>query len=338
MWNSCWLGLYKREISREISGWAKDWYDSGIVCYMKMNLISLFLCHFGAGTRRVTHCKGSPRPWQYRKYFSELFFTSTISCKVENLVFELFYAHPSLFHISPWLVCLPSSLAPLFFVFFTPTLQMSAPSALQPPLCLFTHPPHLISPLHLVTMQIYLSPQARKTGSSETAKSASAVPANSGHVATPSQPQAKGGSKPETKKTTPSFTLNLQKNTTSQNTSHDTSSYKSPIKSPSQYFQICYWGKGIEIDFLQFAIEVTKPKVIIKSLSQPPEQKLQIKTFLHCWKNKNLIFKLWWVHVFNCRDDMIILCRSSWPCCVWVRTTQALTAFRKTFPLTSLSK
>ncbi|XP_039982088.1 echinoderm microtubule-associated protein-like 1 [Xiphias gladius] len=91
-----------------------------------------------------------------------------------------------------------------------------------------------------VTMQIYLSPQARKTGSSETAKSASAVPANSGHVATPSQPQAKGGSKPETKKTTPSFTLNLQKTTTSQNTSHDTSSYKSPIKSPSQYFQICY--------------------------------------------------------------------------------------------------
>ncbi|XP_018551704.1 echinoderm microtubule-associated protein-like 1 isoform X2 [Lates calcarifer] len=88
-----------------------------------------------------------------------------------------------------------------------------------------------------VTMQIYLSPHARKTGSSETAKSASAVPTSS---AAPNNPQAKGGSKPQTRKTTPSFTLNLQKTTTSQNTQQDTSSHKSPIKSPSQYFQICY--------------------------------------------------------------------------------------------------
>ncbi|XP_037606011.1 echinoderm microtubule-associated protein-like 1 isoform X1 [Sebastes umbrosus] len=92
-----------------------------------------------------------------------------------------------------------------------------------------------------VTMQIYLSPLARKTGSSETDKSAAAVPASSGPAATPSKPQAKGGSKPEArKKTTPSFTLNLQKTTTSQSSAQETSSYKSPLKSPSQYFQICY--------------------------------------------------------------------------------------------------
>ncbi|KAL7387813.1 hypothetical protein ABVT39_001799 [Epinephelus coioides] len=91
-----------------------------------------------------------------------------------------------------------------------------------------------------VTMQIYLSPLARKTGSSETAKSAAAVPANSRPAATSNKPQAKGGSKPESKKTTPSFTLNLQKTTTSQSTQQDTASYKSPLKSPSQYFQICY--------------------------------------------------------------------------------------------------
>ncbi|XP_028253631.1 echinoderm microtubule-associated protein-like 1 [Parambassis ranga] len=88
-----------------------------------------------------------------------------------------------------------------------------------------------------VTMQIYLSPLARKTGSSEAAKSASAVPAN---VAAPNHPQVKTSSKQEMRKTTPSFTLNLQKNTTSQSTQQDTSSYKSPLKSPSQYFQICY--------------------------------------------------------------------------------------------------
>ncbi|XP_059212739.1 echinoderm microtubule-associated protein-like 1 [Centropristis striata] len=91
-----------------------------------------------------------------------------------------------------------------------------------------------------VTMQIYLSPLARKTGSSETAKSAASVAANSGPTAAPNNPQAKRGSKPETKKTNPSFTLNLQKTTTSQSTQQDTSSYKSPLKSPSQYFQICY--------------------------------------------------------------------------------------------------
>lgn len=96
-------------------------------------------------------------------------------------------------------------------------------------------PPHLISPLHLVTMQIYLSPLARKTGSSESARSAAAVPANGGPMATQKNPQVKGGTKKN-----PSFILNLQKTTTSQNTHHEMSSYKSPLKSPSQYFQICY--------------------------------------------------------------------------------------------------
>ncbi|XP_063324089.1 echinoderm microtubule-associated protein-like 1 isoform X1 [Pelmatolapia mariae] len=91
-----------------------------------------------------------------------------------------------------------------------------------------------------VTMQIYLSPLTRKTGSSEAAKSASAVPAHSGPAPAPNRPQAKGGGKPEARKATPSFTLNLQKTSSGQSAPHDTSSYKSPIKSPSQYFQICY--------------------------------------------------------------------------------------------------
>lgn len=91
-----------------------------------------------------------------------------------------------------------------------------------------------------VTMQIYLSPLTRKTGSSEAAKSASAVPAHSGPAPAPNRPQAKGGGKPEARKATPSFTLNLQKTSSSQSAPHEMSSYKSPIKSPSQYFQICY--------------------------------------------------------------------------------------------------
>lgn len=101
----------------------------------------------------------------------------------------------------------------------------------------FAGPPHLISPLHLVTMQIYLSPLTRKTGSSDAAESATAVPASGGP---PAPQQAKGGSKPQGRKSSPSITLNLQKTTNSQSAAQDECSYKSPIKSPSQYFQICY--------------------------------------------------------------------------------------------------
>nr|XP_046154752.1 echinoderm microtubule-associated protein-like 1 isoform X2 [Oncorhynchus gorbuscha] len=97
-----------------------------------------------------------------------------------------------------------------------------------------------------VTMQIYLSPQTKRTGSSEVAKSAPTVP-NSRPTRTPTSPQTKGvpptsdRTKPKTRKTHPAFTLPLQKST-NQNTYSplDTFNYKSPLKSPSHYFQICY--------------------------------------------------------------------------------------------------
>lgn len=107
-------------------------------------------------------------------------------------------------------------------------------------------PPHLIPPLHLVTMQIYLSPLARRTGSSEAGKFATAVPA-SGVGGLPPAQQSKaaggGGTKSQGRKSSPTFTLNLQKSTNSQSQStaaQEECGYKSPIKSPSQYFQICY--------------------------------------------------------------------------------------------------
>ncbi|XP_031656859.1 echinoderm microtubule-associated protein-like 1 isoform X1 [Oncorhynchus kisutch] len=97
-----------------------------------------------------------------------------------------------------------------------------------------------------VTMQIYLSPQTKRTGSSEVAKSAPTVP-NSRPTRTPTSPQTKGvppiydRTKPKTRKTHPASTLPLQKST-NQNTYSplDTFNYKSPFKSPSHYFQICY--------------------------------------------------------------------------------------------------
>ncbi|XP_054617037.1 echinoderm microtubule-associated protein-like 1 isoform X2 [Dunckerocampus dactyliophorus] len=92
-----------------------------------------------------------------------------------------------------------------------------------------------------VTMQIYLSPLARKTGSSESATSAPTVPAGGGG---PGHLQARGGAKTVARRNSPSFTLNLQKTTTNvsnnKNTQQDAPNFTSPLKSPSQYFQICY--------------------------------------------------------------------------------------------------
>ncbi|XP_049613022.1 echinoderm microtubule-associated protein-like 1 isoform X1 [Syngnathus scovelli] len=91
-----------------------------------------------------------------------------------------------------------------------------------------------------VTMQIYLSPLARKTGSSETtATSAPAVPAAGGSGGPGGTQHAKSDARRSS-----SSMLNLQKTSTNvtsqQNTQHDANSHKSPIKSSRQYFQICY--------------------------------------------------------------------------------------------------
>lgn len=151
------------------------------------------------------------------------------------------------------LCAFPRPFHPYFFVFLSShphpqsalhALFIALLSCHSSTLASFSLRPHLTSPLHLVTMQIYLSPLTRKTGSSEAAKSASAVPAHSGPAPAPNRPQAKGGGKPEARKATPSFTLNFQKTSSGQSAPHDTSRYKSPIKSPSQYFQICYWHAG----------------------------------------------------------------------------------------------
>ncbi|XP_055005268.1 echinoderm microtubule-associated protein-like 1 [Boleophthalmus pectinirostris] len=98
-----------------------------------------------------------------------------------------------------------------------------------------------------VTMQIYLSPLAKRTGSSEVAKTAATVTTKTKPPATNNAPNlSKGktgtGNSNHSTKTEKKFTLNLQKTSTSVNNSapQETSSYHSPVKSPSQYFQICY--------------------------------------------------------------------------------------------------
>ncbi|XP_072296148.1 uncharacterized protein [Eucyclogobius newberryi] len=95
-----------------------------------------------------------------------------------------------------------------------------------------------------VTMQIYLSPLAKKTGCSDVAKTATTVTTKTNPPNAPKTRSGTGsnGTKAEKKKSNPSFTLNLQKTSTSVSNSapQETSSYQSPVKSPSQYFQICY--------------------------------------------------------------------------------------------------
>lgn len=180
----------------------------------------------------MTHCKGRIHPEQHRRKYT---LTPSLSLKQPRAsCLSCSFFLPTLHFVTSHhdLCASPHPVHPYLFFFFC--VSSSSPLLL---LTFTPRPPHLISPLHLVTMQIYLSPLARKTGSSEAAKSAAAVPANSGPAATP---QAKLGGRPPAKKTTPSFTLNLQKTTSSQNAAQEVSSYKSPLKSPSQYFQICY--------------------------------------------------------------------------------------------------
>lgn len=74
--------------------------------------------------------------------------------------------------------------------------------------------------LHLVTMQIYLKPLSRRTGSTETPTAALVSKAAA------EQSKAVDGR-------SPAFAALVQKSSC-QN-------FKSPVKSPSQYFQICYW-------------------------------------------------------------------------------------------------
>lgn len=151
-----------------------------------------------------------------------------------SFCFSFFWSHHTITvcTITPFLASISVSLLPHF-------LSLAAWNVPFFP-CPFSASPRHISPLHLVTMQIYLSPLARKTGSSEEAKLASAVPTYRGSVAGPGPPPTKRGGQPQKKKSTPSFTLSLQKTVTGQSSAQETSSYISPVKSPSQYFQICY--------------------------------------------------------------------------------------------------
>ncbi|XP_077597250.1 uncharacterized protein LOC144212927 [Stigmatopora nigra] len=94
-----------------------------------------------------------------------------------------------------------------------------------------------------VTMQIYLSPLLRKTGSSETNPAgAPVVPVGGGRPGRTQQ--AKGSPNLDAGRKNPSYMLNLQKSGTKvgsqQKSQPDANSSKNSQKSSSQYFQICY--------------------------------------------------------------------------------------------------
>lgn len=108
-----------------------------------------------------------------------------------------------------------------------------------PPLSGFWSPPSCT--LHLVTMQIYLSHPAKKTGTSENAVAAAVqlnvCPSASG----PCPDKAASDKRKVGTGKKPPCTLSLHRSTCQSPFSPaETPIYKSPIKSPSQYFQICY--------------------------------------------------------------------------------------------------
>lgn len=95
--------------------------------------------------------------------------------------------------------------------------------------------------LHLVTMQIYLSRPAKKTGPPENTVATAVQPSMCPPVSGPPPGKAASDKRKVGAVKKPPSTLSLHRSTCQSPFSPaDTPIYKSPIKSPSQYFQICY--------------------------------------------------------------------------------------------------
>lgn len=108
--------------------------------------------------------------------------------------------------------------------------------------------PLLLSPIYIiVTVQIYLSRSAKRTGTSGSPAASSVTsrsatnPRQTSEISKASTARKAGAAKVPPVRKTPSFSLQLRKSgSLSSYSPLDTPSYRSPIKSPSQYFQICY--------------------------------------------------------------------------------------------------
>lgn len=115
------------------------------------------------------------------------------------------------------------------FLFLTALLPLSG----------FWSPPSCT--LHLVTMQIYLSHPAKKTGPTENTAATGVQPNACLPARGPPLDKAALDKKKIGAVKKPPSTLSLHRSTCQSPFSPvETPIYKSPIKSPSQYFQICY--------------------------------------------------------------------------------------------------
>lgn len=142
-------------------------------------------------------------------------------------------------------------LHPLHFLLLCPCLSLFGPlhPTGQPPTPLSTiGSSALVPPIYIiVTVQIYLSRSAKRTGTSGkpvasaiTARSAT-NPQQTSESSKASMAKKGGPAKVPAARKTPNFSIQLRKSgSLSSYSPLDTPSYRSPIKSPSQYFQICY--------------------------------------------------------------------------------------------------
>lgn len=99
----------------------------------------------------------------------------------------------------------------------------------------------------VVTVQIYLSRSAKRTGTSGslaasavTYRSATDPQQQTSESGKASAARKASGAKVPSVRKPPSISLQLRKSGSLSSYSLDTPSYRSPVKSPSQYFQICY--------------------------------------------------------------------------------------------------
>lgn len=104
------------------------------------------------------------------------------------------------------------------------------------------HPSALVPPIIIVTVQLYLSPSAKRTGTSGGPATSSVMARSAaGWQRTSECSRAGTPRKSSAARKVPSFSLRLRNSgSLTSYSSLDTPSYCSPLKSPSQYFQICY--------------------------------------------------------------------------------------------------
>lgn len=154
--------------------------------------------------------------------------------------------------------------------------------------------PHHHAPLHLVTMQIFLSPLPKRTGFTKTAVATAMLPSVYPPASGPPPVKAASEKTKARARKKPAIALPLQQKSPCESpfSPISTPTYKSPTKSPSQYFQICYWSPVVHTLVLWSPTSLLEIYLPAASTSNS-NLRIRIRNPYWSWR-KLLILRLHW--------------------------------------------